>query len=270
MQSIEKLLKKKAPVIMGILNTTPDSFSDGGKHHTPQKALKKALEMIEAGAQIIDIGGESTGPGSKNVTTEEELRRVIPVIKLIRKHSKVLISIDTYKSAVAKEALANGADIINDVTALRGDKEMASVIAESKCPYIMMYSKDPTARTTLKAKTYADVTKTIEKFFEAQIKKAQKNGIKRSQLILDPGMGQFISSIPKYSFQIIARLPELKNFKLPILIGISRKSFFGGSLKERDEKGKALTAIAYLNGASIIRTHDVKGIKEFFKFLKWN
>ena len=258
-------IPKNRPLIMGVLNLTPDSFSDGGQFNSIEKAKKRVKEMEKEGADIIDIGGESTGPGSKNVKLEEELNRVIPIIKAITKITKLPISIDTYKADVADQALQSGAKIINDVTGLRGDKEMVNIARKHQCPIVIMYSKDKTARTSKTAKHYKDVIKTIKAFLEKQSKYAIKNGIKKENIILDPGMGAFISTIPEYSYEIISRLSELPK---PLLIGISRKSFLGGKLAERDFKAMPLTAIAYLNGASIIRTHDVKGTVETFKHLK--
>jgi len=254
-------MKQRKLQIMGILNVTPDSFSDGGKFNTLEKALKRAKELEKEGADIIDIGGESTGPDSKEVPLEEELKRTIPIIKELRKITKIPISIDTYKSQVAEQALKAGANMVNDVTALRGDTKMAKVIAKYKCPIILMYSKDKTPRTTVKKLKYKDVIKTIKDFLKKRITYAKKHKIKPSQIIIDPGMGQFISAIPKYSYEIIARLHELKTLGHKILIGASRKSFLGESMKSRIEKGSTISAIAYLNGASIIRTHDVKQIK---------
>jgi dihydropteroate synthase len=254
-------MKDKNLTIMGILNITPDSFSDGGQFNTLKKAIKRAKELIKQGADIIDIGGESTGPGSKKVSPEEELQRVIPIIKEIRKFTKLPISIDTYKAEVANEALKAGANTINDVTALRGDPKMASVIKKYKCPIILMFSKDPTPRTTVKNKKYRDVIKSIKEFLKKRIQYAKKHGIKSKQIIIDPGMGQFISALPEYSYEIIARLHELKSLGFPILVGASRKSFLGGSMGSRIEKGATVSAIAYSAGASIIRTHDVKQIQ---------
>jgi len=250
---------------MGILNLTPDSFSDGGLYNTMEKAIRRVEEMEEEGADIIDIGGESTGPGAPEVKLEEEIKRVIPVLQEIRKRTKLPISIDTYKSELANQALALGANIINDVTALRADPKMAKVLAGSAAQIVLMYSKDNSPRTTIEPKIYTDIIATIKDFFDERIKYAKNQGIDASQVILDPGMGQFVSSIPDYSYEIIQRLEELKDLHHPILIGISRKSFLGGKLKERDQKGLPLAAIAYLKGASIIRTHDIKGTKEFFK-----
>ena len=264
---------------MGILNVTPDSFSDGGIYLTPTKAVNRVKEMVTEGASIIDIGGESTGPGSVHVDLKEELRRVILIITRLsprlgggsrlqeRKNIEAgqnsrlqnyRISVDTYKAEVARQALEAGADIVNDVTALRGDVEMARVVAEYKCPVILMYAKDDTPRTTSKKTRYKDVVQTIGDFFEERISFALGAGIQRNNIILDPGMGAFVSAIPKYSVEIIARLGELKKrFGLPILVGPSRKSFLGGKITERLEAGLSASCLAYQNGASIIRTHDV-------------
>ncbi len=253
---------------MGIINLTPDSFSDGGKFNSQKKALSLAKKMEKEGADILDIGGESTGPGSKKVSEKEELKRVISTIKAIRKITKLPISIDTYKAKVAEEALKAGANIINDVTAFRGDKRMANVVKNYGCPIIIMFSKDNTPRTTVKNKKYPDVIKTIKTFLKKQIKYAKSKGINPKQIIIDPGMGQFLSAIPSYSLEIIARLYELKKLNHKILIGISRKSFLGGTMKEREKKALPLSGVAYLNGASILRTHNVKETTEFFKNFK--
>ncbi len=249
---------------MGILNVTPDSFSDGGSYLTPAKAMKRVKEMMEEGADIVDIGGESTGPGSVFVSLEEELKRVVSIVKRIKnkelgiRNGKIRISVDTYKAEVARQALEAGASIVNDVTALRGDPEMAEVVAKAKCPVILMYAKDKTPRTTRKKTGYRDVIRTIGDFFEERISFALGAGIQRNKIILDPGMGAFVSAIPRYSFEIIARLNELKKqFGLPIMVGPSRKSFLGGKVSERLEAGLSASCLAYQNGASIIRTHDV-------------
>jgi len=267
MDLINTIKKSKRPVIMGILNVTPDSFSDGNQFNSIEKAILRIKEMEAEGADIIDIGGESTGPNSKNVSPEEERARVIPVLKAALKTTKLPISIDTYKSKIAEESLKLGAKMINDVTALRGDKQMAKIIAKYKVPLIIMYSKDPTARTTQTEKHYKNVLKTISDFLNKQIQIAKKNGIKKSQIIIDPGMGNFISKLPQYSFEILNNLKDLKKFKMPICIGASRKSFLGGNIEDRDLKGEIISAIAYLNGASIIRTHYIKGTKKILEQL---
>lgn len=247
--------------IMGILNVTPDSFSDGGVYFSLKKAVSRAKEMIKEGANIIDVGGESSGPNSVFVPEKEELKRVIPVIKKIvpicKKHG-VLISIDTYKSEVARKAVQAGAEIINDVTALRGDPKMAQTAAKLGMPIILMYSKDPTARTTRQKKHYKNVTKTIMEFLKSRIKYAQKAGIKKENIIIDPGMGAFISAIPKYSFEILRGLNEFKKLGFPILIGTSRKSFLPGALNQRQIPSLIANLVASKNGASILRVHDCK------------
>lgn len=258
---------KPIPYIMGVLNITPDSFSDGGKYYTLKTALKRVKEMEQQGADIIDIGGESTGPGSRYVNTQDEINRVIPILKEIRKQTKLPISIDTYKSKVADKALKAGANIINDVTAFRGDSKMVMIAAKYQCPVIIMYSKDNSPRTSIQKTEYKDIISTIKTFIQERIVFAKERGVKSKNIIIDPGLGHFISAIPKYSYEIIARLQELKKLKHKILIGISRKSFLGNSLKTRDSKGLPLTAIAHFNGANIIRTHDVKGVKEFFNLI---
>lgn len=254
------------PVIMGILNVTPDSFSDGGKYY--ESGVFRAIEMIKEGAAIIDIGGESTGPGSKDVPEEEELRRVIPVIKELRARDlNIRISVDTYKSNVAREAVLAGANIVNDVTALRGDPKMAQTLAELNVPVVLMYSKDATPRTTSDNVQYDDVCETILGFLEERIDYAVSQGIKRENIIIDPGMGAFISSDPKYSFEILERLAEFKVFNLPILIGASRKSFLAGHAKlppsERLEASLKAAKLAVKNGANILRVHDVKETIDF-------
>ncbi|HCW32497.1 MAG: dihydropteroate synthase, dihydropteroate synthase [Candidatus Peregrinibacteria bacterium GW2011_GWE2_39_6] len=250
-------------VVMGILNATPDSFSDGGDYFSTKNAISKSLKLIKEGAQIIDIGGESTGPKSKDVSIEEEYRRVIPVIQGLRKKNKATwISIDTWKAPIAEAALNAGANMVNDVTALRGDPQMGPLIAEKKVPLVLMYAKDATPRTTLKKKSYSNVLKTIHYFLETRIEMAQNLGIKKSHIILDPGMGAFISTIPKYSFEILAHLKNFTDLGCPLLIGASRKSFLVDSLDSKIPKNRLLesliaAAIAALNNASILRVHDV-------------
>lgn len=251
-----------SPAVMGILNTTPDSFYDGGKHNALEPAITRALQMIEEGADIIDIGGESTGPGSEEVSVEEELKRVMPVIKEIKQcRNKTIISTDTYKAEVAKKALDAGAHMINDITAGRGDAEMFAVIADSGCQYIMMRSKDNSARTTVNAITYDDVLKVVHSFFEERIAEAESAGVKRKQIILDPGLGHFVSSSGTYSWQILENLEALQDFGCRLLVSPSRKSFTATNPDEpaakRLEGTLKATRIALDHGANIIRTHDV-------------
>lgn len=251
--------------VMGILNVTPDSFSDGGDFLRQSDALKHAKKLIEDGADIIDIGGESTRPDAKPVPIQEELRRVIPVIRSIRKSKwgrKVWISVDTYKAEVARQAVEAGADMVNDVTALRGDPQMAKVVSEMNVPVVLMYSKDPKPPTTRKKVRYHDVIKTILKFFRERIAFARKNRIRSANLILDPGMGGFVSMVPEYSFEILRRLPELKKLGFALLIGTSRKSFLSADL---DVKSPSFFSAWYAleQGASIVRAHDTADLKNF-------
>jgi len=261
MTTLKSILAKK-PLIMGVLNVTPDSFSDGGEFLNIDKAVERALQMVREGADIIDIGGESTGPGSKAVPVDEEIKRVIPVFEKLRDETKALLSVDTYKHQVALHALNIGADMVNDVTALRGDPDMADSLSHYKVPVVMMYSKDPTARTTKEEVHYDDVLQTVKDFLEERVGFAVDSGIGRKRIIVDPGMGAFVSSDPKYSLQILNQLKELTSLNLPILVGPSRKSFIGEvldvSVRERLEGSLAASAVAIMNGASIIRTHDVQ------------
>ena len=264
MNILKKKLAKK-PLVMGVLNVTPDSFSDGGEFLDFNKAVDRALEMEEEGADIIDIGGESTGPGSKNVPANEEIKRIIPVFEKLRDKTKVLLSVDTYKHSVALHALNIGADMVNDVTALRGSEKMAESLANYDVPVVIMYSKDETPRTSKRNMEYKDVVGTVRDFLEERISYGKRAGIARERFIIDPGMGAFVSGNEKYSLQILECLNEFKDFGLPILIGPSRKSFIGQVLDlpigERLEGGLAAAAIAVYNGASIIRAHDVKATR---------
>lgn len=261
MTILKKILGKK-PLVMGVLNVTPDSFSDGGKYVKVDKAVRRALKMVEEGADIIDIGGESTGPGSKNVSADNELTRVIPVFEKLRGETNAVLSVDTYKSTVALHAIKVGADMVNDVTAFRGDSGMVKVVAQHEVPVVIMYSKDTTPRTTKKPVHYDDVMETVMDFLQERIEVGERGGIKREQFIVDPGMGAFISADGKYSLQILRRLRELREFDLPVLVGPSRKSFIGQVLDlpidVRMEGGLAACAVALVNGASILRVHDVK------------
>lgn len=251
------------PLVMGVLNVTPDSFSDGGMYQGVDRAVKRALQMVEEGADIIDIGGESSGPDSSDVLAEEELERVIPVIEKLRMESDVLLSVDTYKHQVALHALNIGTNMVNDVTALRGDPDMAKSLAQyDDVPVILMYSKDSTARTTPEKVAYDDVMSTVKEFLEERIQYAIDAGIARERLVVDPGMGAFVSGDAQYSLQILKRLEELTKLELPVLVGPSRKSFIGDVLglpvDQRLEGGLAACAVAVMHGASILRVHDVQ------------
>jgi dihydropteroate synthase len=263
LKSGSKTLKLDKPLVMGILNVTPDSFYDKGKYIDTDAAVARFDELVKEGADIIDIGGESTGPGSKDVDAKEELKRVLPVLKKVcKKRTKCWTSIDTYKPEVAAAALKEGVNMVNDVLALRHDPKLAKLIAKAKVPVVMMYTKDDSGRTSKKKAKYEDVVEDVKAFLKKRIKAAKEAGISDDQIILDPGQGAFISTDPQYSLQILKNLKKFKAFGYPLLIGSSRKSFIGDvldlPLEERLEGSLACAAIAMLNGASIIRTHDVK------------
>jgi len=254
------------PKIMGILNVTPDSFSDGDQFIEKSKIESQISKLIEEGADIIDIGGESTGPGSKEVSLEEEMNRVKPVIDYIFKqklNKEPIFSIDTYKSEVAEYALHHGFSMVNDVTALRGDSKMVNILMKYKPYVILMYSKDPTPRTTSESVDYKDVIKTIKTFLSERVSILLKAGFPKDRIIIDPGMGMFVSAKPEYSFEIINRLNELKSLDCPICVGVSRKSFLGGKIEERDPISAEWSIRAIKKGADIIRIHNVRQIRFF-------
>lgn len=249
----------KRTYMMGILNITPDSFSDGGKFFDREKAIKHGLRMAKEGADMIDIGGESTRPGAKSLLLKEELNRVIPVIEALRDKVKVPISIDTYKSEVAKKAFSAGASIINDISGLRFDKNLAKLAAKKDIPVIIMHMQG-TPRHMQKNPTYKCVTAEIIEFFRNRLQYALQQGINRDKIIIDPGIG--FGKTREHNLEIIHNLSELKCLGLPIMIGPSRKSFIGLTLnltiEERIEGTAATVAYAIAQGANIVRVHDVK------------
>jgi dihydropteroate synthase len=246
--------------VMGILNVTPDSFSDGGRYLSIEEAVKHGEKLAADGADFIDVGGESTRPGSDPVSIEEEIERVIPVIETLAKKVSVPISIDTYKSQVAEEALKAGAAIVNDVSAMSFDPKMASVAAKHQASVILMHMKGA-PRTMQENPTYDNVTEEIKKILFERATVAKQFGIK--QIILDPGIG-FGKKI-EHNIQLFRELKSFAALNFPILIGPSRKSFIGSILdlppSERLEGTAASVTISILNGANIIRVHDVKEMK---------
>ncbi len=255
------LSKKK---IMGILNITPDSFSDGNQYLRVKDYELRTKQLISSGVDIIDVGGESTGPGSSYVSIDEELNRVKPVIDFIYKNKltdKVIFSIDTYKSEVAEYALEHGFKMVNDVTALRSDPKIIDILVKYKPYVVLMYSKDNTPRTTIESVEYDDVIASIKTFLIDQISTLVQSGFPEEKIIIDPGMGMFVSANPKYSFEIIDRLHELKQLGYPILVGVSRKSFLGGKVEERDSISAEHSKKALQNGADIVRVHNVEIMK---------
>ena len=246
-------------LIMGVLNVTPDSFSDGGHYFSREKAITQAISLEADGADIIDIGGESTRPYAEKVSLEQELERVVPVIEKLSKTVKVPISIDTYKAKVAESAIKAGAAIINDISALRFDPEMATVVKNAGVPLILMHMKG-TPGDMQNNPEYLDLMGEIKDFFTGVINNAVENGISRNMLILDPGIG-FGKSFD-HNLEILRDLKELETLGLPILLGSSRKAFIGNILnkspEERDTGTMATIAAGIMNGAHIVRVHNVK------------
>ena len=257
---MKNLLRSKRTLIVGILNITPDSFSDGGLFFDKEKAIAHAKEMIQEGADIIDIGGESTKPGSDPVSEEEELKRVKPIIERLRKETAVPVSIDTYKPRVAEECLKLGVRIVNDVTGLRNE-EMIKVVARYKAPVVIMHMKGE-PKSMQENPTYTDVVQEIKEFFEERIQAAREAGIQ--DIILDPGIG--FGKTVEHNLQILKRLGEFKELGYPILVGTSRKSFIGKlndgvPVEQRLEGSLASMVIAIMSGATMVRVHDVKPAK---------
>jgi dihydropteroate synthase len=248
--------------IMAVLNVTPDSFSDGGKFFRLDDAVRQGMGMIEQGADMIDVGGESTRPGSDPLPTEEELSRVIPVIESLSGKTDLPISIDTYKAEVAKRALDAGAQMINDISALRFDPKMKQVAGEFEVPVVLMHIKG-TPREMQKNPAYDDVIAEITEYLTQSVKMAEDGGISRERIIIDPGIG-FGKRIQD-NLNILKNLKEFSILGCPILIGCSRKSFIGRILdlpvEERLEGSLAAVAAAVMNGANIVRVHDVKESK---------
>jgi dihydropteroate synthase len=249
-------------LIMGILNTTPDSFADGGQFNAKDKAIERCLSLAADSADIIDIGGESTRPGSLPVPVNEEIERTIPVIQEASKRLTIPISIDTQKSAVAKAALNAGASLINDISAF-SDPEMVEVAAEYNIPIILMHMKG-TPVTMQKAPHYNDVINEIKSFLAERIEYAIKNGIDKSKIIIDPGIG--FGKTLEHNLAILQHLDDFLEFGLPILIGPSRKSFIGmitgAAVNDRIFGTAAAVTASILKGVNIIRVHDVKEMRE--------
>ena len=262
-QEFQSWLKHQShTLIMGILNMTPDSFSDGEQFKSHDKAIDHALKMVEEGANIIDIGGESTRPGAESVQLEEELSRTIPIIEAVRLKSDCLISIDTYKSKVAKAALVSGADMVNDISGLTFDHNMASLVAKRNVPVIIMHIKGKPGDMQ-KNPNYDNLIKEIKAFFEVQIAIAKRARIDSGNIILDPGIG--FGKRLEDNFEIIRELGQISTMGYPVLLGPSRKSFIGFTLdlpiEERIEGTLASITAGVINGARIVRVHDIRATR---------
>ncbi len=264
-------LSYSRPLVMGVLNVTPDSFSDGGQFVSVAAAVAHALQMEREGADIIDIGGESSRPGAEPVSAEEEMARILPVITELRKQSRIPISIDTYKAATAQAALNAGADIVNDISALRFDPEMTALIAERRVPVILMHMQG-TPRNMQKNPFYEDCVGEIVRFFSERVAVCREYGIEKSNIILDPGIG--FGKRLSDNLEILAHLREFKRLGYPLLIGASRKSFIGMIhpvvTEARQRLGGSLAAAvtAVINGADIVRVHDVAETVEALKVVQ--
>ena len=245
--------------VMGVINVTPDSFSDGGEFFEKERAVDQALHFAADGADLIDIGGESTRPYSKGISAEEEMNRVIPVIEALKKELTLPISIDTLKSQVAREALRCGASMVNDISALRSDPGMASVVADAGVPVILMHMKGTPADMQAHP-TYDDVAAEIIDFLRKAIDQAVSWGIRRERIIVDPGIG--FGKTFDHNLEILRELGRFQCLDAPILVGSSRKAFIGRILDkkvhERDTVTMATVAAAVMNGAHIVRVHNVK------------
>ncbi|MGB3402791.1 MAG: dihydropteroate synthase [Microcoleaceae cyanobacterium] len=250
--------------LMGILNVTPDSFSDGGEFSTVEKAIAQAQRMVKAGVDIIDIGGQSTRPGAETIPIEEEIRRVVPMIEAIRQQpqplSQVPISVDTTRASVAEAAISAGADWVNDISGAKFDPAMLSTVARLKVPIVLMHIRG-TPQTMQTLTDYSDLMVDIAQFLKDRVVASQQAGIDRSNIILDPGIG--FAKTYQHNITILQQLPQLRALGYPLLVGVSRKSFIGHLLNQPDPKQRvwgtaAASSAAIANGADILRVHDVK------------
>jgi dihydropteroate synthase len=247
-------------LIMGVLNVTPDSFSDGGEFFTTEKAVERGVRMASEGAAIIDVGGESTRPGADPVSAEEELARVLPVIAKLRERVSAFVSIDTTKALVAREALQAGASIVNDVTGGRADPEMMKLVAEKKAALILMHMQG-TPRTMQENPHYADVVSEVADFFRQQYARALECGIDSMAIAFDPGIG--FGKTVEHNLELLANLPRLRVHDRPLVVGVSRKSSLGQMIDSTEMSDRlaptiAFTALLRERGANVLRVHDVK------------
>jgi dihydropteroate synthase len=259
----------KRTLIMGILNVTPDSFYDGGRYNNAKQAVERALQMAEEGADIIDIGGQSSRPGANSVEEKEELERVIPVIKKLASRIKVPISIDTYKAGVAKKAIDAGASMVNDISALRMDEKMANIVRSIGVPVCLMHMQG-TPRNMQKNPRYRDVVSEIFAFLKERIDFCEQAGIDIEKTIVDPGIG--FGKTVLHNLEILKNLNQFKSLGRPIMVGVSRKSFIGKVLQlepeERLEGSLASAIWCMIKGASILRVHDVRETKRAVKIVE--
>lgn len=247
------------PRLLGVVNVTPDSFSDGGRFLAPEAAVAHALELEAAGADELDLGAESTRPGAKAVSPKEQLRRLLPVVKTLRRRCGLPLSVDTRSAFVARACLDEGAEIINDVSALRHDPRLAELAAERGCRVILMHMRGE-PRTMQKNPRYRDVVRAVVKFFEARLRFCRRAGIAEERIILDPGIG--FGKTVEHNLELLRRLPELTALGRPVMIGVSRKSFLGKITGEEQPARRVSASVAAglfaaERGAAVLRVHDV-------------
>lgn len=251
------------PLVMGVVNVTPDSFFDGGRYATPDGAIRHALRLAEEGADLLDIGAESTRPGSDSIDEGEERRRLMPVVTAVAKAVSIPISVDTMKATVARAALEAGAVIVNDVSALQADPAMAEVVATTGAGVVLMHMQG-SPRTMQKAPVYDDVVGEVAEFFRERMRFCRDRGIEQDQIVLDPGIG--FGKLLLHNLTLLGQLETFVSFGRPILVGVSMKSFIGQvvgrPVEERSWGTAAAIALAVSKGAGILRVHDVKAMKE--------
>jgi dihydropteroate synthase len=261
-----KTLDLSRPVVMGVLNVTPDSFSDGGRFLPLEAAVAHGVRLVEEGAAIIDIGGESTRPGAAQVSVEEELRRVVPVVERLRAATQAIISVDTSKPEVIREAVAAGAGLINDVRALNEPGALEAAAASGCAVCLMHMQGDP--RTMQQAPSYVDVVKEVKAFLDEHVQRCRAAGVSADRIVVDPGFG--FGKTLEHNLELLRRLRELQD-ELPVLVGLSRKSMVGTltgrGAGERVHGSIALAVIAALNGARIVRAHDVAATVDALKMV---
>ena len=249
--------------IMGIINVTPDSFSDGGKYANVEATVMRAKQMVADGADIIDIGGESSRPGAEPITANEECRRVIPVVQALAEQSQIPISVDTYKAKVAHEALSAGACVINDITALHGDPNMCQIVADAQAGVILMHMQGVPA-TMQKAPIYQNVVTEVHAWLTEVASQAVDRGIDSSRIMIDPGIG--FGKTFDHNLAILRHLMQFRGIGYPMLVGVSRKKFIGRILDlpvhQREEGTAATVAWSIINGANVVRVHDVARMKQ--------
>lgn len=271
---------RPGPLVLGILNVTPDSFFDGGRNAEAEKAIQAGLRLVEEGADAIDVGGESTRPGSEPVSLEEEIRRVLPVVEGLARRVKVPISVDTAKAAVARRALNAGARIINDVSALRADPDMAAVVAEARAPVVLMHMQG-SPQTMQQAPAYGDVVAEVRDFLSERIDAFQAAGGDPALTLVDPGIG--FGKTLQHNLELLRRIDQLKSLARPVVVGASRKSFLGRLLaratgltgedpmlpaEERLEASLAVACWAALKGVDVLRVHDVRATRRALDTLR--